>query len=120
MAEFTEELRELEESLWQPLTRFDRAYMESVLAENFVEFGRSGRVCSRAEILDLPVGDFVARLPLPGFAVRMITNDVAVVTYRSEFHLVGETMAANRMSLWRRDGILGWQLEFHQGTPVDG
>jgi hypothetical protein len=113
------ELRALEESLWRPLTRFDRSYMESVLAEGFVEFGRSGRVYSREEIISLPVGEFVTRLPLPAFAVRMVSDDVAIVTYRSEVRYVTETLRANRMSLWRRDTVLGWQLEFHQGTPAD-
>ncbi len=113
------ELRELEESLWRPLTRFDRDYMESVLADGFVEFGRSGRVYTRDEIIAVPVGDFATRLPLPGFTVRVLTEDVAIATYRSEVRYATETLIANRMSLWRRDPVLGWQLEFHQGTPTE-
>jgi hypothetical protein len=112
-------LRTLEESLWHPLTRFDSAYMESVLAEDFVEFGRSGRVYSREDVIRIPVGEFVARLPLPEFEVRMVTDDVALVTYRTEVRYASETRTSNRMSVWRRDPVLGWQLEFHQGTPSD-
>jgi hypothetical protein len=36
--------RQLEESLWRPQTRFDREYTDNILAPDFFEFGRSGRV----------------------------------------------------------------------------
>ena len=43
-AEDRERLERLEESLWQEVTRFDLTRMESVLAEDFPEVGRSGRI----------------------------------------------------------------------------
>ena len=55
-------------------------------------------------------------MPLAGFAVRMLGADVALVTHRSTM-TVGEPRAANRSSIWRGTAD-GWQLEFHQGTPV--
>jgi hypothetical protein len=36
-------LKRLEEELWREETRFDIRRMDEVLAEDFVEFGRSGR-----------------------------------------------------------------------------
>jgi hypothetical protein len=36
-----EQLKKLEESLWKEATRFNRAYMDSILSEDFIEFGRS-------------------------------------------------------------------------------
>lgn len=38
------ELRRIEEALWRPQTRSDRAFMDRICAPDFVEFGRSGRV----------------------------------------------------------------------------
>ena len=93
--------------------------MESVLAEDFTEFGRSGRSYTREQSISTPVGDFATKLPLPEFEVRMVTGSVALVTYRSEVRYATETLSANRSSVWRRDPILGWQLEFHQGTPTE-
>lgn len=112
------ELMDLEESLWRPQTRFDSAYMGSLLAEGFIEFGQSGRVHGRDATISAPAEDFSAELPLPDFAVRMVTNNVAVVTYRSEVHYGAEHLSANRSSIWRR-GSAGWILEFHQGTPIN-
>jgi len=45
------ELRELEESLWRPETRYDGAWMRRVLHPEFREFGRSGRVYDLAATL---------------------------------------------------------------------
>jgi len=111
-----EDLRRLEESLWRSETRYDRSHLEQVLAPDFVEFGRSGNIWGRDEILDGPGQELDARLPLPGFTVRMLGDDAALVTYRSEF-VSGEPLHANRASLWHRmDGE--WRLVFHQGTPA--
>ncbi len=110
------ELRRLEESLWREETRFDRDYMDRILASYFVEFGRSGKVWTRKDTLRTPRRKIGARLPLARFSIRMITEDVALITYRSE-GLEDDLEVGNRASLWRRSEN-GWKLEFHQGTPT--
>ena len=113
-----EALERLEVSLWQAETRFDRAYMERVLAEDFHEFGRSGRVYTREETLAVPdEGSIEIRLPLPDFRVQPISADVVLVTYVSEVTYEGVTEVGNRSSLWSRSED-GWRLRFHQGTAV--
>ena len=115
MVDDVELLRRLERSLWDPITRYDGAHMEAVLAPDFVEFGRSGRVYDRAAVLDVASRDFTA--VLSDIAVRLIGDDAALVTYRSELRMEGRVERGNRSSLWRRDGTT-WLLEFHQGTPL--
>lgn len=111
-----EGLRRLEDSLWRPETRFDRDYMERILAADFVEFGRSGRVYSRDDILELPSRAIDARLR--DFAVQAIGRDVALVTYVSAVSRDDGTIElGNRSSIWTRDRDR-WQLRFHQGTPT--
>jgi hypothetical protein len=110
-------LRRLEESLWQAQHRFDRAHMENTLAPDFFEFGRSGRVYRTEDTLGVPFEPSEAKLPLPNFAVRMISADVALVTYVSEVKFSDVTETANRSSLWSRYPA-GWKLRFHQGTPI--
>ena len=113
-----DQLRLLEESLWRAETRFDRDHMNEVLAPDFLEFGRSGRVYRRQDILDdLHPQPIDATLPLASFAVRSITADVALVTYVSEVTYGEVKEVANRSSLWSRHAG-GWRIRFHQGTPV--
>ncbi len=112
----SEELRRLEESLWRPGTRFDREHMERVLADDFVEFGRSGRAWTREEIMGMTAEEIPVQLPLPRFAAHPVAPGVALVTYLSV--VTRSTVdIANRSSLWVRHGDR-WRLRFHQGTPA--
>lgn len=109
-----ERLTTLEWSLWRSGTRFDPAYMERVLAPDFLEFGRSGRVWTREATLAVPRQDLDATLS--DLVVEQVAGDVALVTYLSEVRYA-ELERANRSSLWRRDAGR-WRLRFHQGTPL--
>ena len=109
-------LQQLEEELWREETRFDVPYMEQVMAEEFIEFGRSGRIYDRRECLSHPREPIQAVIPLPDLSIRMITDDVAQVTYNSHVTWDGELLKGRRSSIWRRAGD-SWELVFHQGTP---
>ncbi len=104
----------LETAMWQTATRTDREWMDAHLAAGFVEFGRSGRRYTRAEVLDLEIGPIAVTLPLADPRVRSIDTDVALVTYRSD----EERGPSHRSSVWRRAGDGRWQLEFHHGSPA--
>ena len=83
----------------------------SLIADDFIEFGRSGRVWTRDSIREPLEGPPAAPVPIDRFEVAELGDDVALVTYRGAL--------ANRSSVWvRRDGR--WQLRFHQGTPTEG
>lgn len=112
-----EKLKELEESLWRSETRFDQEYMNKVLAPDFFEFGRSGRIYQRVDTLGAPAQEIIAKLPLKNFTVRLIDNNVVQVTYISEVTDDGVIEVGNRSSIWSKAGT-GWQLRFHQGTPI--
>lgn len=110
-----DELLALEHSMWQIATRGDRSWMDAHLDDDFVEYGRSGRVYGKHDILDAPVGPF--RAELSDLEVAWLDDDVALVTYRSTaFYGDSPPGRANRSSIWIRRGA-GWRLRFHQGTP---
>ena len=110
-----EQLARLEESLWRTETRFDREYMEAVLAPDFLEFGRSGRTYSRVEVLELERAPIDA--VLRDLTIRALGPDVALATYVSELRHGEELTLANRGSIWTRTNSR-WLLRFHQGTPT--
>lgn len=109
------ELERLEEALWRAETRFDREWMEQILAPGFIEFGRSGRVHSREDTLGMATRPIDARLE--GLGLRLLSADVAQVTYTTVESYAGEEQVANRSSVWSRSED-GWQLLFHQATVV--
>lgn len=112
-----EQLQALEEGLWIAETRFDMEWMERTLAPDFFEFGRSGRVYRREDTLAIESQPIDARLPLANLEARLVSPDVALVTYISAVTYDSVEDIGNRSSIWSRTGS-GWQLRFHQGTPV--
>jgi hypothetical protein len=115
-----EQLKQMEEELWITETRFDRELMEQYFAPDFFEFGRSGRVYDREEMLfdAKDAAEIKAKLPLEKFHARYLSEDIVQVTYISELDWEGEILRGNRSSIWSRVGD-GWQLRFHQGTPIE-
>lgn len=112
-------LRAFEEALLDPAVRRDRARVEQFLAEDFEEFGSSGRVWTRTQILDELAGERYVPPAIEDFRCAMLTDAVALVTYRSvkSFDGAGAQITSVRSSIWtKKDGI--WKLRFHQGTPV--
>lgn len=110
----------MEESLWRADTRYDPVLMDRIFADDFFEFGRSGRVYPREDLI-LPtsaVRPIDVRLPLPRLTFTVIDTHSVLVTYVSEIRREsGEVERSNRSSIWSmRNGA--WQLRFHQGTPI--
>ena len=95
-------LRQLEEELWWEETRFDPVRMDEIIADDFFEFARSGRVYSEKDTLAIARQKLEAVLPLPYFCVRLISKNVAQVTYNSEVTYDEVVEHARRSSLWSR------------------
>lgn len=102
--------------MWRRETRFDGRFMNAVLAPEFSEVGRSGRLYSREETLALELSEIDIQLPLLDFTAVAICEDVALVRYRSmPAHATRGT--TERTSVWVNDG--SWKLRFHQTTPTN-
>jgi hypothetical protein len=114
-----EELKVLEESLWRAETRFDDALMDEIFAKDFCEFGRSGSIYQRHEMLfgQGDISEIKATLPLRDFRVLALSEEIVQVMYISEVQYGSQIEKGNRSSIWRRD-TAGWKLCFHQGTPT--
>ncbi|WP_010588352.1 nuclear transport factor 2 family protein [Schlesneria paludicola] len=111
-------LQRLEESLWRETSRFDRAYLDTVMAADFFEFGRSGNVYARDDVVSMPSGPINAVLPLADFQIRRLDQNLAQVTYNSTVTSSnGTVFRPRRSSIWSRTSD-GWRMRFHQGTPI--
>jgi hypothetical protein len=88
-----------------------------LLAEEFSEFGSSGRVWTRDSTLDLLAGESPQPAPdVEDFAARQIAADTVLVTYRTVPKGDGFESSL-RSSIWIRRGER-WQILFHQGTKI--
>jgi hypothetical protein len=111
-------LKVLEESMWIASTRFNNDYMERTLSPDFFEFGCSGRIYRREDMLPITEEgkEIKATIPLKEFRVLPLAQNVVQVTYISEV-IYEEVQICNRSSIWIKTAS-GWQMRFHQGTPV--
>jgi hypothetical protein len=118
-ADTAAKLRELEEQLLQPDVRSSPDRVASLLSEDFEEFGSSGRVFDKAQIV---AGLAAERSPVLRIArdlrVRVLAEGVALVTYRAVRRQPdGSEASSLRSSVWTvADGR--WRMAFHQGTPL--
>jgi hypothetical protein len=112
------ELERLEEAMWQQTHRFDLGFQEERFASDFFEFGRSGRVYSRAQAIRTDSQPIAARLPLANLRFRVLDVHTVQLTYDSAAEYDGVMEYARRSSIWYR-GPTGWVMRFHQGTPFE-
>ena len=103
----------LERSLHSSAVRSDPEATGELLAEDFREFGASGRVFSRKEILAELAGETAYPIDGLDFECRLLSSDLALLTYVS----TSPGRRARRTSLWRLEGAQ-WRCFFHQGTPI--
>ncbi len=122
--EIVEALHALELELLAPATRQNSERLQAILADHFREFGSSGRVYSKSEILAELAQESPASITLSNFEVMLLSPDVALVTYESQRHQPElspglSPVRARRSSLWMLESA-GWQIVFHQGTSIPG
>lgn len=110
-------LRTLEPLIYAANAGANRAHFDALLAPDFWEVGGSGQVYDRAFVLDT----LEARQRQPreeawhtfDHQVRRIDAHHFLLTYA----LQQPTRLSRRATLWRRT-TNGWQMVYHQGTPV--
>lgn len=116
------QLAALEPIFHRPELGTARADFDRMMAEDYREVGASGRVYTRADVLE--VLEERHRVPpaqpehlvVTDFACRRIGGDTWLVTYRLE--QAGGRMS-RRSTLWQR-GPGGWIALYHQGTLIAG
>lgn len=109
-----DELLELEQRLLDPGTRGSPLAVIPLLHPEFIEFGSSGRVYTKEMMVQTMLHQTPGVVKIKDFDVREVSDDVALVTYRT---IGKEGREARRSSIWlRRDS--GWQIIFHQGTRL--
>jgi hypothetical protein len=108
-----EELEELERQLLAPNTRADKGMIEKLLADDFIEFGSSGNVYSRDEVISMLLAEKPTDRSAFNFVAKSLSADTVLLTYQS---IRAGRHRALRSSIWRNQSGQ-WRMMFHQGTP---
>lgn len=85
-----------------------------LLAEDFVEFGSSGRVFNKEQILASMRAASPATVTASQVSIKLLSANIALVTYRA-YRQTEPSFHTLRSSIWEQTGDR-WQMIFHQGT----
>lgn len=116
-------LRSLEEQLLQPQIRKSAAKLSDLLADEFVEFGSSGRAFNKSETIESlrrERADHSVQRAIVDFAVRWLAPNTVLATYRLVVRHGSDERERHtlRSSIWKSSHG-NWQMIFHQGTPTE-
>jgi hypothetical protein len=102
----------LETALHRKQVRNSRAAVSELLADEFIEFGSSGRRFNKSQIIDaLEKEESEQQVEVEDFVAQELAPAVVLVTY------VVKNSGTLRSSIWKSiDGR--WQMVFHQGTKA--
>jgi hypothetical protein len=93
-----EHLCSLEERLSQLEVRKSVKELEALLADDFIEFGSSGCIFNKRQVIDGLVNKSPVQMTLMDFNVKLLAPDVALTTYRVVKHK--ERKYSLRSSIW--------------------
>lgn len=106
---------DLELSLLDPVIRQSTEQMDKLIADDFIEFGKSGCIYCKHDCLEL--NEKFRKFIVQDFEVSELSKDVMLATYNSiEFEDEVELVVL-RSSIWKRYGE-DWRIVFHQGTKT--
>ena len=118
MNEIVKIIYELESSLLQQEVRISVEKLNVLIADDFIEYGSSGQIYDKKDILErLPMGQALT-YALDDFQCIQLSLDIIQTRFKTERINPDNTKTiALRTSLWRKSNN-NWQIFFHQGTPI--
>ncbi|MDZ8184671.1 MAG: DUF4440 domain-containing protein [Nostoc sp. ChiSLP02] len=119
--DYLEEFFHLEERLLQPDIRKSAKEVTELLADEFIEFGSSGRIFDKQQIIkslqNEPTEPAIQR-SITEFKTLVLATGAVLVTYRLIRQKSGEQPVYSlRSSIWKSIGDR-WKMVFHQGTLI--
>ena len=112
--ELKHHLLKLEEELLKPEIRSHPDRLNQLLADDFFEFGSSGKVWHKEG--DYNNGLSNREMILSEFEIRFLSEAAVLATYR--IHDKTRLQKTLRSSIWRNNNGT-WKMIFHQGTLTD-
>ena len=119
MNDIEKKIYELEMSLLTPEVRSSTEKLDELLSDNFIEFGSSGLIYDKKNILErLPSNTDNVVYKVEDFNVKILSEVCVLVTFRTE-KIVNDVLNCTslRSSIWKKEGE-DWKMFFHQGTLI--
>lgn len=113
--EIFRKIEKFEGELVDPKIRKDIGRIQDLLSDAFVEFGSSGKVIRKCDVLESANRPGIATYQLSDFSFKPLGESHVLVTYRSVTSPLQQV--AHRSSIWVKENGR-WQMLHHQSTVV--
>ncbi len=113
-------IRQLEEQLLNPSVRSSREKLDELIADQFIEYGSSGQLFTKQQIIDYMPRETPTTRSIEKFDIVDLADEVKLAIYLVVTYIKGENLPVQslRSSIWKLiDGR--WQVVFHQGTVTN-
>jgi len=107
-------LQQLESELHAPNTRKTERVAQ-LLSDDFIEYGSSGRIYTKAEVMSALDTEPSADIAASDFSLRLLAPNLALLQYVACRHSAIAAYSL-RSSIWQLQGG-HWRMLFHQDTP---
>ena len=105
---------DLENALLTEEVRKNENKLNQLISDNFIEFGQSGKIYKKSDILEsLPKEEF-EKITITDFEIISSQSNQIAVRYKSSF----EDNITLRSSIWKKEED-DWKIIFHQGTKIE-
>ena len=104
-------IEQLELSLLEQVARQSSGHLDAIIHDDFIEFGKSGRIFNKQEIIDYLSSEEIKKFTVSDFQIKLLSKDVVLATYKT----AEEGMTVLRSSVWKYKND-NWRMVFHQGT----
>ncbi len=111
------EIKDLEELLLTPEIRKSITDISEILAEDFIEFGSSGEIFTKKEIIKSLQEEPKLKLSLSNFKIKELGGDYFLATYKAVKEENDEKLYSLRSSIWMKKNEK-YLMIFHQGTII--
>lgn len=108
----------LENLLLEPETRKSINQLNELIAEDFLEFGSSGMIFNKKDVLESLPSETDIKFKILDFEVKELSLVTVLATYKLNKTISQETFTSLRSSIWKKTNN-NWQMLFHQGTRID-
>ena len=110
-------LKYLEKLLLQPRIRHSAGDLNALIADEFIEFGSSGKVYNKKDIIKLPGNEVTRKMTLTNFKLVQLGKNYFLTTYKILKHDKGRKIYTLRSSIWKKEKS-SYRIIFHQGTII--
>lgn len=112
-----EELKNLEKKLLKSKIRKSSIDLTEILADEFVEFGSSGNIYYKKQIIEALQKEVTPKMSLSNFSSLKLGKNYFLVKYKAVKNENGKKNYSLRSSIWKLNNGK-WQMIFHQGTLI--